>query len=163
MTIREFEIVDQVDQDALLRIWNGCKDNIIANNGPITYEQMLFKFTEKGSMFMEGKTDGVISLYIAGVLNVRTRTYTITNALAETPSEFVAWPADLLYNKLKEANIHHIVIWGLKDNTPLMDIVDAKKFGRDDLYQFNKKVISGIEEDESDNTINRYAITLDLI
>lgn len=162
MTIREFEIVDQVDQDALLRVWNCCKDDIIANNGPITYEQMLFKFTEKGSMFMEGKTDGVISFYIAGVLNVSTRTYTITNALAETPGEFVTYAADLLYNKLKEANIHHIVIWGLKDNTTIMDIVD-NKFARDDLYQFNKKVISSIEEDESDNTINRYAITLDLI
>ena len=139
MSVYTVSAVKEVDEDALLQIWNVCSENVIENQGHTTYEMMVKKFTEEGSLFLEGRIDGVIKGYTAGIVDVQKRQYLLTNTLVETPNLFVKLVAEPLHNVLNQADILSYKAMYVTANTPLMDAI-LNNFNRPDLYQHEEPV-----------------------
>lgn len=129
--------VDSVDSTAFKLIWESCKDRVIENQGAVTYEQMLAKFSERGVTIVEGVKDGVITGYIVGPVDLSGIWY-LTNAITESPSDFMSYSAEPMHELLRENNIKSVMTW-CKESTPMITLVE-NNLNRPDLYAAGEKV-----------------------
>lgn len=153
MSVYTVSIVKEVDQDALLQIWNACSEDVILNQGHTTYEMMVKKFTEEGSLLLEGRVDGIVKGYTAGILDVKKRQYLLTNTLVETPNAFIKLVVEPLHSALKQANILSYKAMYVSNDTPLMNAI-LSNFNRSDLYQHEEPVRI---------TTDRYTIVVNIL
>ena len=139
MTV-SIKVVESVDSTAFRSIWESCKDRVIENQGEVTYEQMLSKFSEFGTTIVEGIKDDVITGYVAGPVDLRGIWY-LTNALTESPSDFMTYSAEPMHELLKERGITNVMTW-CKESTPMIALVE-NNLSRPDLYAAGERVEIG--------------------
>lgn len=133
-------VVESVDNTAFRSIWDSCKDRVIENQGAVTYEQMLSKFSEGGATIVEGIKDEVITGYVAGIVDLSGVWY-LTNALTESPSDFMTYSAEPMHELFKAKGITDVMTWCM-ESTPMIAIIE-NNVGRPDLYAAGERVEIG--------------------
>jgi hypothetical protein len=138
---RVCRFVDTVNLDELERIWELGKDEVIANQGDISLDTIKMKFTEVGSSFIEGRNNGAVTGYIAGIRK-RNGTYLLTNSVTETPTDFGQYSAEPMHILLKAEGITHVMAY-CKDGSSMLTFVE-NNLNRSDLYKAGSRKDHGV-------------------
>ena len=132
MTYR-VEIVDAIDEDSFLHIYNSNKDETVENSGYEDYDRLLLNCSRPEVFKVAGidNSSGQIVAYACGILD-ENRMWHIPNIVSLSPSVFMALSGDLMHKLMFDNNIPRVKTWCKRGSN--METFVSNSLNRTDLY-----------------------------
>lgn len=132
MTYR-VEIVDAIDEDSFLHIYNSNKEEIVENSGYEDYDRLLLNCS-RPEVFkaagIENSTSDIVA-YACGIVD-DTRMWHMPNITSVSPGVFKALSGDPMHKLMSDNNISRVKTWCKRGSS--METFVSNSLDRPDLY-----------------------------